>query len=143
MTLCVVGRTGRGTHCLVRGTGEPDLSQFCFEAIIYMRQSLELPSPFLVTDSVIQYSCSLTSFLQDRWFCNCQWGVGREREEPAMATVGLLCQMVFPHLRARQHIAFRNPGMLETHCTHSIRTDGHYDHCNYKGCHSILFHGLM
>lgn len=30
MTLCVVGRTGKGSHCLVCGTEEPDLSQFCF-----------------------------------------------------------------------------------------------------------------
>lgn len=30
MTLCVVGRAGKGSHCLVHGTEEPDLSQFCF-----------------------------------------------------------------------------------------------------------------
>lgn len=30
MRLCVVGRTGKGSHCLVNGTEEPDLSQFCF-----------------------------------------------------------------------------------------------------------------
>lgn len=30
MTLYVVGRREKGSHCLVSGTEEPDLSQFCF-----------------------------------------------------------------------------------------------------------------
>lgn len=66
--------------------------------------------------------------------------MGWEREESAVPTAGLLCLMVFPHLRSGQHMAFRSPGMPGTHCVHFVSSDGHHDYC--KRCYSILFHDL-
>lgn len=70
--------------------------------------------------------------------------MGREREEPKVPAAGVVCQMVFPHMRPGQHMAFRSLGMPETHSMHfqPVSSDGHHDCCNPKSCHSILFHGL-
>lgn len=72
-------------------------------------------------------------------------GVGERRAwslQSAVPTVGLLCQMVFPHLRSGQHMAFRSPGMPGTHCVHCVSSDGHHDYFKCKRCHPILFHDL-
>lgn len=59
----------------------------------YIRQSLQLPVPFLVSDSVIQYFCSLTSFLQDHCLVTVR-EVERERIEPAVSSA--TCEAFIP-----------------------------------------------
>lgn len=59
-----------------------------------------------------------------------------------LLTAKFLFQMLFPHLRSGQRMAFRRPGMLEEYCILFliVSNDGHYDYYNFKRSYSMSYH---